>query len=137
MGRCLLIIMNNWQKRLLFQVCVFCCWMVMRSVGIFLEHVPKMTPMGFEPTPMKTTALTLRLRPLGHSVCHAYVTTHVVLQTHAWHLQIQNKTTQHQCKPGLHRIRVAQVQPNWKYIQSTKNECIMQHLLLISFLISI
>jgi hypothetical protein len=30
--------------------------------------VQKLTPMGFEPTPMKTTALTLRLRPLGHSV---------------------------------------------------------------------
>ena len=28
----------------------------------------KVTPVGFEPTPMKTTALTLRLRPLGHSV---------------------------------------------------------------------
>ena len=28
----------------------------------------KMTRVGFEPTPMKTTALTLRLRPLGHRV---------------------------------------------------------------------
>ena len=36
----------------------------------------KMTPMGFEPTPMKTTALTLRLRPLGHSVIPAKVVTH-------------------------------------------------------------
>ena len=27
-----------------------------------------MTRVGFEPTPMKTTALTLRLRPLGHRV---------------------------------------------------------------------
>ena len=27
-----------------------------------------MTSVGFEPTPMKTTALTLRLRPLGHDV---------------------------------------------------------------------
>jgi hypothetical protein len=26
------------------------------------------TRVGFEPTPMKTTALTLRLRPLGHRV---------------------------------------------------------------------
>jgi hypothetical protein len=28
----------------------------------------KVTRVGFEPTPMKTTALTLRLRPLGHRV---------------------------------------------------------------------
>jgi hypothetical protein len=34
-----------------------------------------MTPMGFEPTPMKTTALTLRLRPLGHSVITHLLTT--------------------------------------------------------------
>lgn len=27
-----------------------------------------LTRVGFEPTPMKTTALTLRLRPLGHRV---------------------------------------------------------------------
>lgn len=27
-----------------------------------------MTSVGFEPTPIKTTALTLRLRPLGHDV---------------------------------------------------------------------
>jgi hypothetical protein len=27
-----------------------------------------MTSVGFEPTPTKTTALTLRLRPLGHDV---------------------------------------------------------------------
>ena len=28
----------------------------------------KLTSVGFEPTPMKTTALTSRLRPLGHDV---------------------------------------------------------------------
>eukprot|EP00978_Attheya_sp_CCMP212_P016619 scaffold43696_cov48-Attheya_sp.AAC.8 len=28
----------------------------------------RMTSVGFEPTPMKTTALTSRLRPLGHDV---------------------------------------------------------------------
>jgi hypothetical protein len=28
----------------------------------------RMTSVGFEPTPTKTTALTLRLRPLGHDV---------------------------------------------------------------------
>ena len=28
----------------------------------------KVTSVGFEPTPTKTTALTLRLRPLGHDV---------------------------------------------------------------------
>ncbi len=32
------------------------------------EDMQKVTRVGFEPTPMKTTALTLRLRPLGHRV---------------------------------------------------------------------
>ena len=31
----------------------------------------KVTSAGFEPAPMKTTALTLRLRPLGHDVVEA------------------------------------------------------------------
>ena len=33
-----------------------------------MYDLAKLTPRGFEPPPMKTTALTLRLRPLGHSV---------------------------------------------------------------------
>ena len=31
-----------------------------------LERSKNMMGEGFEPSPMKTTALTLRLRPLGH-----------------------------------------------------------------------
>ena len=37
--------------------------------GIFVVcERAKVTSVGFEPTPTKTTALTLRLRPLGHDV---------------------------------------------------------------------
>ena len=32
------------------------------------EEKIRMMSVGFEPTPMKTTALTLRLRPLGHDI---------------------------------------------------------------------
>jgi hypothetical protein len=39
----------------------------------------RVTSVGFEPTPMKTTALTLRLRPLGQDV-DAYSRTH-------WHIE--------------------------------------------------
>ena len=34
----------------------------------YVKNCEKMTSVGFEPTPTKTTALTLRLRPLGHDV---------------------------------------------------------------------
>ena len=33
-----------------------------------IDKSKRMTSVGFEPTPTKTTALTLRLRPLGHDV---------------------------------------------------------------------
>ena len=47
----------------------------MKTTEISLEGTKKvsMTLAGFEPAPMKTTALTLRLRPLGHRVGHACV----------------------------------------------------------------
>lgn len=32
------------------------------------KKAKQMMSVGFEPTPMKTTALTLRLRPLGHDI---------------------------------------------------------------------
>ena len=37
------------------------------------KHQPRMTPVGFEPTPLRTGALSQRLRPLGQtvSVCEA------------------------------------------------------------------
>ena len=39
---------------------------------ITAEVVKKLTSVGFEPTPTKTTALTLRLRPLGHDVLRLF-----------------------------------------------------------------
>ena len=36
----------------------------------YVKNCEKMTSVGFEPTPTKTTALTLRLRPLGHDVVY-------------------------------------------------------------------
>lgn len=38
------------------------------SMSKRLAHQVKMTDAGFEPAPMKTTALTSRLRPLGQPV---------------------------------------------------------------------
>ena len=39
-----------------------------KKVWVYVVKGAKVTRVGFEPTPMKTTALTLRLRPLGHRV---------------------------------------------------------------------
>jgi hypothetical protein len=41
-----------------------------------------MTSVGFEPTPMKTTALTLRLRPLGQKVLVALIRTPTKSESH-------------------------------------------------------
>ena len=37
-------------------------------VAVFIAFVKQVTPVGFEPTPFRTGALSQRLRPLGHSV---------------------------------------------------------------------
>ena len=56
-----------------------------------------MTSVGFEPTPVKTTALTLRLRPLGHEVLTCYylplqqytiAQQQIILHTHLLHLHL-------------------------------------------------
>jgi hypothetical protein len=39
-----------------------------RYHAIMQKKVKRLMSVGFEPTPMKTTALTLRLRPLGHDI---------------------------------------------------------------------
>ena len=47
------------------------CWISLdacQNEPIFVLSSKRMTSVGFEPTPTKTTALTLRLRPLGHDV---------------------------------------------------------------------
>ena len=41
---------------------------MMRLIQTKPSKCNSMTSVGFEPTPTKTTALTLRLRPLGHDV---------------------------------------------------------------------
>ena len=57
-----------------------------------------LTSVGFEPTPMKTTALTLRLRPLGHDVIPIvglimYMYMYTYLQHIAPILTMSHKTT--------------------------------------------
>ena len=39
-----------------------------RSQVLQTGNLPKMTPVGFEPTPFRNGALSHRLRPLGQSV---------------------------------------------------------------------
>ena len=54
----------------------------------------RLTSVGFKPTPMKTTALTLRLRPLCHDVCaksqhngvkSSLIILHIILILHVFH----------------------------------------------------
>ena len=64
---------------------------------VFIFHYSNMTSVGFEPTPVKTTALTLRLRPLGHEVLTCYylplqqytiAQQQIILHTHLLHLHL-------------------------------------------------